>query len=252
MRSPERTLRAPSRRGVTARHNRAVRLLVIEDEVRLADAVARGLRSEGFEVDVAHTGPDGLWRAREGSYAAIVLDILLPGPERLRRVPGAARRRRPHAGPDAHGQAGRARRGRGTRARRRRLPAQAVQLRRPRGPAAGADPPGHERRRRRAGDRRSARRSGQAALLAWPERARPHGPRARAARRPRPARRWHGDEAGAARRGVGLRLRRRRQHRRGVRPLPADEDRPALRPQQPADGAHDRLPPRRRLQSAPS
>ena len=56
-----------------------MRLLVIEDEVRLAEAVARGLRSEGFEVDLAHTGPDGLWRAREGSYSAIVLDILLPG-----------------------------------------------------------------------------------------------------------------------------------------------------------------------------
>ena len=56
-----------------------MRLLVIEDEVRLAEAVARGLRSEGFEVDLAHSGPDGLWRAREGSYSAIVLDILLPG-----------------------------------------------------------------------------------------------------------------------------------------------------------------------------
>ncbi len=56
-----------------------MRLLVIEDEVRLADALARGLRTEGFEVDIANTGPDGLWRAREGSYAAIVLDILLPG-----------------------------------------------------------------------------------------------------------------------------------------------------------------------------
>jgi two-component system OmpR family response regulator len=56
-----------------------MRVLVIEDEPRLADAVARGLRSEGFEVDISHTGPDGLWRAREGAYAAIVLDILLPG-----------------------------------------------------------------------------------------------------------------------------------------------------------------------------
>jgi DNA-binding response OmpR family regulator len=56
-----------------------MRVLVVEDEVRLAEAVARGLRAEGFEVDLAHTGPDGLWRAREGAYAAIVLDILLPG-----------------------------------------------------------------------------------------------------------------------------------------------------------------------------
>jgi DNA-binding response OmpR family regulator len=56
-----------------------MRVLVVDDEVRLAETVARGLRAEGFEVDLAHTGTDGLWRAREGSYAAIVLDILLPG-----------------------------------------------------------------------------------------------------------------------------------------------------------------------------
>ncbi len=54
-------------------------MLVVEDEPRLAEAIARGLRAEGFEVDVAHTGPDGLWRALEGVYSAIVLDILLPG-----------------------------------------------------------------------------------------------------------------------------------------------------------------------------
>ena len=56
-----------------------MRLLVIEDEFRLAEAIARGLRAEGFDVDTASTGPDGLWRAHEGDYAAIVLDVLLPG-----------------------------------------------------------------------------------------------------------------------------------------------------------------------------
>ena len=60
------------------RHTLCVRVLVVEDEVRLAESIARGLRAEGFEVDLAHTGPDGLWRAREGAYSAIVLDILLP------------------------------------------------------------------------------------------------------------------------------------------------------------------------------
>lgn len=54
-------------------------MLVVDDEVALADAIARGLRAEDFEVDVAHDGRDGLWRAREGAYAAIVLDVLLPG-----------------------------------------------------------------------------------------------------------------------------------------------------------------------------
>jgi DNA-binding response OmpR family regulator len=55
-----------------------MRVLIVEDEVRLAEAIARGLAAEGFEVDLAHTGVDGLWRASEGVYAAIVLDILLP------------------------------------------------------------------------------------------------------------------------------------------------------------------------------
>lgn len=60
-------------------HTGDVRLLVVDDEMRLAETIARALRTEGFEVDVAHSGPDGLWRANEGAYAAIVLDVLLPG-----------------------------------------------------------------------------------------------------------------------------------------------------------------------------
>ena len=56
-----------------------MRVLVVEDEERLADAIGRGLIAEGYEVDVAHDGHTGLWRAREHSYAAIVLDLLLPG-----------------------------------------------------------------------------------------------------------------------------------------------------------------------------
>jgi DNA-binding response OmpR family regulator len=56
-----------------------MRILIVEDEQRLADSVARGLRAEGFETDVVHDGLDGLWRAKETPYAAIVLDILLPG-----------------------------------------------------------------------------------------------------------------------------------------------------------------------------
>jgi DNA-binding response OmpR family regulator len=56
-----------------------VRALVVDDEQRLATAVARGLTAEGFDVDVAHNGLDGLWRAREHSYSVIVLDLLMPG-----------------------------------------------------------------------------------------------------------------------------------------------------------------------------
>jgi two-component system OmpR family response regulator len=56
-----------------------MRVLVVEDEEALADAVARGLEAEGFDVDVVHDGLDGLWRAREWDYGAVILDILLPG-----------------------------------------------------------------------------------------------------------------------------------------------------------------------------
>jgi DNA-binding response OmpR family regulator len=53
--------------------------LVVEDEARVASAVKRGLEAEGFAVDVAGDGTDGLWLAQENSYDAIVLDIMLPG-----------------------------------------------------------------------------------------------------------------------------------------------------------------------------
>jgi DNA-binding response OmpR family regulator len=56
-----------------------VRVLVVEDEQRLAAAVRRGLQAEGFAVDLAHNGPDGLHLAREGGYDAVVLDLMLPG-----------------------------------------------------------------------------------------------------------------------------------------------------------------------------
>jgi DNA-binding response OmpR family regulator len=56
-----------------------MRVLLVEDEVGLADAVQTGLIAEGFTVEVVHDGLDGLWRARERSYDAIILDLLLPG-----------------------------------------------------------------------------------------------------------------------------------------------------------------------------
>jgi DNA-binding response OmpR family regulator len=56
-----------------------VRVLVVDDEVHLANVVARGLTAEGFTVEVSNDGNDGLWRARERQYGAIVLDLLLPG-----------------------------------------------------------------------------------------------------------------------------------------------------------------------------
>jgi two-component system, OmpR family, response regulator len=56
-----------------------MRVLVVEDEKRLAAGLKKGLEAEGFATDVALTGDDGLWMAREHHYDAIVLDIMLPG-----------------------------------------------------------------------------------------------------------------------------------------------------------------------------
>ncbi|MBI1757850.1 MAG: response regulator transcription factor [Actinobacteria bacterium] len=56
-----------------------MRVLVVEDETRLASALQRGLRAEGFAVDVARDGVAGLRMARESGYAAVVLDVMLPG-----------------------------------------------------------------------------------------------------------------------------------------------------------------------------
>lgn len=56
-----------------------MRVLVVEDEPRLAEGLRAGLAADGFAVDVALTGPDGLWLAREEPFDAIVLDLMLPG-----------------------------------------------------------------------------------------------------------------------------------------------------------------------------
>lgn len=56
-----------------------MRVLVVEDEVGLARALKRGLTAEGFSVELAHTGVDGLHLALENAYDIIVLDIMLPG-----------------------------------------------------------------------------------------------------------------------------------------------------------------------------
>ena len=55
------------------------RVLVVEDEKRVATALKRGLEAEGFNVDAVFDGDDGLWMAREQTYDAIVLDVMLPG-----------------------------------------------------------------------------------------------------------------------------------------------------------------------------
>ena len=56
-----------------------MRVLLVEDELALAETVRRGLTNEGFVVDVAHDGVTGQWMATENPYDVIVLDIMLPG-----------------------------------------------------------------------------------------------------------------------------------------------------------------------------
>jgi two-component system OmpR family response regulator len=56
-----------------------VKVLLVDDDVRLAAAVRRGLTAEGFQVEVASDGVEGLWRAQESRYDVILLDVMLPG-----------------------------------------------------------------------------------------------------------------------------------------------------------------------------
>jgi two-component system, OmpR family, response regulator len=56
-----------------------VKLLMIEDDRKIATSVKRGLEAEGYSVEVAFDGSDGLWMATEGTYDLIILDIMLPG-----------------------------------------------------------------------------------------------------------------------------------------------------------------------------
>jgi len=56
-----------------------VKLLVVEDEPRMAALLKRGLEEEGHAVDLADNGPDAVWMGTENPYSAIVLDVMLPG-----------------------------------------------------------------------------------------------------------------------------------------------------------------------------
>jgi two-component system, OmpR family, response regulator len=60
-------------------HNEVMRALVVEDEVKMAALIRRGLVEEGYAADVARTGEEALWMARATPYDAIVLDVMLPG-----------------------------------------------------------------------------------------------------------------------------------------------------------------------------
>ncbi|MDH3308066.1 MAG: response regulator transcription factor [Acidimicrobiia bacterium] len=56
-----------------------MKILLVEDDKKIATTVKRGLEAEAFTVEVALNGTDGLWLAKEGTYDLIILDIMLPG-----------------------------------------------------------------------------------------------------------------------------------------------------------------------------
>src|SRR6266853_1035720 len=56
-----------------------MRVLVVEDERAMAESLTWGLEAEGYVVDVADNGEDGLWKARETAHDVIILDVMLPG-----------------------------------------------------------------------------------------------------------------------------------------------------------------------------
>ena len=56
-----------------------MRVLIVEDELKMASLIRRGLRDEGLSADVATKGEDALWMAESTEYDAVVLDVMLPG-----------------------------------------------------------------------------------------------------------------------------------------------------------------------------
>lgn len=71
-----------------------MRILVVEDQARMAGLIKRGLEESGYSVDLAGTGPDAVWMATENDYRVVVLDAMLPafdGFEVARRLRAASR-----------------------------------------------------------------------------------------------------------------------------------------------------------------
>lgn len=130
-----------------------MRVLVVEDERRLAETLQWGLEADGYAVDLAHDGVEGLELAQLYPYQVIVLDIMLPKLNGYRVC--ATLRKGGVSTPILMLTAknGRVRRGRGARHGSRRLPEQAVLLRGAHRTAARPHPPGRGRCGRGAGVR---------------------------------------------------------------------------------------------------
>lgn len=59
----------------------AMRLLIVEDEIKMANVLRRGLEQEGYAVDTVADGSDAIWMATENPYDCIVLDVMIPDPD---------------------------------------------------------------------------------------------------------------------------------------------------------------------------
>jgi two-component system, OmpR family, response regulator len=71
-----------------------MRILVVEDDLAMADLLRRALAREGYAVDAVETGEDGLWSASENAYDAVVLDVMIPPPDGIALVRELRRRDR--------------------------------------------------------------------------------------------------------------------------------------------------------------
>jgi DNA-binding response OmpR family regulator len=67
--------------SVATPYDATVRVLVVEDEAKMATLVRKALELEGYSVDVAMTGTDAVWMGTENEYDAIVLDVMIPEPD---------------------------------------------------------------------------------------------------------------------------------------------------------------------------
>ena len=81
-----------------------MRILVVEDEKKIASFIKRGLKEQKYSVDVICDGEEGLFMAEVNDYDLIVLDLMLPGKDRAYVVPGTARQGDGCPGPDADSQ----------------------------------------------------------------------------------------------------------------------------------------------------
>jgi two-component system, OmpR family, response regulator len=70
-----------SRSSTVTPYHADVRVLVVEDEAKMAALVRKALELEGYSVDVATTGTDAVWLGSENEYDAIVLDVMIPEPD---------------------------------------------------------------------------------------------------------------------------------------------------------------------------